>query len=364
MKVLIGVCGIGMGHVSRQLLVAQELSARGHDVRFMAYGQALPILIQQYSKKVVNSIYVPWVACDARGLRPIESFRKSWRGLAAGLLRNHSVRQQLVRDGFKPDICVSDMEPVTARVAYKHKVPLITIDQQSKFLGFQLPPLGERKRDEERTRLSIFFPRADARLATSFYNIDADPDPEFRVELYPPIVRITPDHRTAETKSIVVYLSRYGADSFVPMSPLVTQMSNHPDWQFTIFSNDPAPTASLPQNVEIRKTDRDVFVDRMRSAQGVITTGGHTLLSECALLRKPVLVFPLATYDQHVCGYMINKASIGINVGSEYGFVPRHLTEFLDRIPEFKSSFEGNQTLIMPTAYGVKPLVQRIEQGW
>ncbi|MEM2237173.1 MAG: UDP-N-acetylglucosamine--N-acetylmuramyl-(pentapeptide) pyrophosphoryl-undecaprenol N-acetylglucosamine transferase [Candidatus Caldarchaeum sp.] len=42
----IAVCGIGLGHVSRSLVVANELMSRGHKVSFSAYGQAVEYLIR------------------------------------------------------------------------------------------------------------------------------------------------------------------------------------------------------------------------------------------------------------------------------------------------------------------------------
>ncbi|MEM4294250.1 MAG: glycosyltransferase family protein [Candidatus Caldarchaeum sp.] len=38
------MCGIGLGHASRSLVVARELMRRGHGVSFSAYGQAVPYL--------------------------------------------------------------------------------------------------------------------------------------------------------------------------------------------------------------------------------------------------------------------------------------------------------------------------------
>ncbi|MEM0442729.1 MAG: glycosyltransferase family protein [Candidatus Caldarchaeum sp.] len=44
MFIHVAVCGIGLGHASRSLVVARELMRRGHGVSFSAYGQAVPYL--------------------------------------------------------------------------------------------------------------------------------------------------------------------------------------------------------------------------------------------------------------------------------------------------------------------------------
>ncbi|MEM1946051.1 MAG: glycosyltransferase family protein [Candidatus Caldarchaeum sp.] len=57
MRVHIGVCGIGLGHVSRTVLVARELLARGHKLSFSAYGQAVEYLIKHgFNPVVVASV--------------------------------------------------------------------------------------------------------------------------------------------------------------------------------------------------------------------------------------------------------------------------------------------------------------------
>jgi hypothetical protein len=67
-------------------------------------------------------------------------------------------------------------------------VPLITIDQQSKYLCGNYPSLNGKSVISEIMRLRMFLPKANARIACSFFNVDTSEN-KFNVIILPPTIK-------------------------------------------------------------------------------------------------------------------------------------------------------------------------------
>src|SRR5262249_32980078 len=89
----------------------------------------------------------------------------------------------------KPDLVVSDYEPVSAQYAYAQGANLVTVDQQSKYLVGEFPEIlnGQGYKNEVQM-LRMFFPRAEERLACSFFRVARKVQPAEEVELVPPVL--------------------------------------------------------------------------------------------------------------------------------------------------------------------------------
>lgn len=363
MKVLIGVCGIGYGHSSRQFEVARWLAARGHEVRFLTFGASSGFFDRTEFADVVSSVYVPWVACGSDGLEVLPSLKANWRSAPKGLMANRKVLRELEVDGFRPDVCVSDYEPVVAWYARRRGVPLVTVDQQSKFLGYQLPPVGQLSRKEERARLGLFFPKAARRIATSFYAVQAPADDKYDVEIVPPIIRddvlaIQPDEPQQGQQPILVYLSRYGEESFVPLTPLVDKLEKFKDHQFVVYTEQDWDASRLMRNVVVRPPHRQDFTADLAACAAVICTAGHTLMSEAIYLLKPILAIPLATFDQHLCAEVVSEAGIGLHSRDAQLLDLSLLEAFLSGLDGFRGNM-GSHLLLRPKGESVIDVIGR-----
>jgi uncharacterized protein (TIGR00661 family) len=349
MKVLIGVCGHGYGHSSRQLEIARRLVSQGCQVRILTFGKGYDFFAHTEFHDRRHEVFVPWIDCAARGIRWARTLRLNWRDAVPGLLRNRRVFAALRRDGFRPDVCVSDYEPVTAWLARRLRIPLVTVDQQSKFLGFQIGSLAGMSREEERSRLAVFFPVAAKRIATSFYRVDVPRDPRFDVELLPPIIRhdvaaLVDRPRPRREGLVLVYLSSYmKVNSFVELTALTGVLARKSQWRFRVYSQE-VTSAHIPfPNVEVRPTLGKEFLDDLAGACALVCTAGHTLLSEAMALGVPVLTVPLFTYDQHLCAQVISEAGVGLGVPE---ISERALDEFLSRLDEFRAAIAHTPKLL------------------
>lgn len=359
LKALIGVCGIGGGHTTRQIETALELQKRGHKVMILAYGAAVNRLRESLPNITVLECYVPWIACNANGILLFKSLWLSGLKLIPGLLLDMRILYLCAR--YSPDVCISDYEPLTARIAYWLKVPLITVDQQSKFLGYNIPPVGMLNREEERARLALFFPSAQKRLSLSFYSIREPRDPAYDVEIIPPFVsRSLNQNSSKQIGHTLVYLSHYGDHSSVDIESLMLTLEMFPTRRFTVVDSlQRKPTC--PSNVRLVPLGKSSFSELLSMADSVITTAGFTIITECIELNTPLMVIPLATYDQYVCATEVQRLGIGIGLEKTRCPTIRELEYFLSNLDSWGGFYENTSSILHPSPYSLKYVCDQIE---
>jgi hypothetical protein len=194
-KILYGVCGIGMGHTYRQLPLLDELAKDNRIVLFV-YGESKSFYEEHFrhSENVtVLTVSVPFYVGNAQGL----DFAETARRIAASGIDHEAINlaamektQELIG---KPDLVISDYEPISAQYAYASGTPLVTIDQQSKYLvGDYDQELAGQTCLDEVARLRLFFPAAALRLACSFFTVprrSGKSGTSEKVIICPPIIK-------------------------------------------------------------------------------------------------------------------------------------------------------------------------------
>ncbi|MEU7585779.1 glycosyltransferase family protein [Micromonospora sp. NPDC049230] len=335
-RVLVGACGMGNGHASRQLNLVSQLQQRGHQVAIVTFGDGIAALDEAFPAHV--PIAVPthhpggWVAMTPTG---IDVSRSADNGRALdprGDAWNFALCEQVVEQlGGAPDVVLTDYEPASAQIAYMLGSRLVTTEQQSKFLMYHTPDAGGYTRWHEAAKLRYFFPAADHRIASSFFPMEWDRDERYSGELIEPILRpdiplLVPE---VDDTSVVVYLSPYAPLHQDP-SGFLAALAEFPQVTFTVFTNWPIDDA--PQNVAVSPFDRQKFTEALRSCSAVVSTAGHQLLSECLYLHKPVLALPFDVYEQQFNAMMLEHFGIGMRSD---GLSPDVLRTFLAGREEF-----------------------------
>ena len=303
MKVLIGVCGVGFGHTLRQVVVLETLLTKGHSVYLFCFGNSKEFFALNYPNISHSCVAVPWVYSGPRGVDYKATADAAQNRLDDGVRQNFAAMDAAYNYfGGPPDLVISDYEPVSAQFAYAAGKPLITLDQQSRFLGFDTPPIGTATRMEEKGRLRFFFPQAAYRISTSVIPITYPRDPEFRVVIVPPLIRSSfqgdrlhkSKHR--KPKLILCYLP---ASEHLTQSPteILSELHDVESYHFLIYSRAFA-THMVSRNITVRKVGAPTFGADLKMAEAVICSAGHQLLSECVSLCIPTYVVPLPLYEQ------------------------------------------------------------------
>jgi uncharacterized protein (TIGR00661 family) len=344
MKILYGICGIGNGHTYRQLPILSALAENGADIVLFAYDTSFRFyskLAERYPKISVHRVAVPYYQGCETGLdfevsALLECNRQDFFGTNAKAL---SEAQKKIGT---PDLVISDYEPVCAQYAYAHDAPLITIDQQSKYLTEQFPAHlnGTSYRDEVQ-RLRLFFPKATMRIACSFFRVSSQ-----RSDLWvcPPVLRdaVKELRRNPIKESILVYLSAQQFE-IQSIAELLAIFGEQTTIDFHVFFPQCDHQLQNRGNIYFYGHGDRRFDQLLASCGGIISTAGHSLLSEAMHLGIPVLALPLALYEQQMNASIIKDNGFGLSTDRLNREV---LSEFLDRIPEFENAIQNDHNVL------------------
>lgn len=380
MNIIYGICGIGNGHTYRQEPLIERLLAQGHRLCIFAYGNSLAF----YQKKYANH---PQVQCFQVAVSFIPGNTEKQLGLDFEMAqhihhdgehlylnvdKNKDNKDNAIPDYLdinlkamaeaqnwlgKPDLCISDYEPISAQYAYAYSAPVITFDQQSKYLSESHNFPGELNgisHLDEVMRLNMFFPKAHKRIACSFFNLKHQRDD---LLLIAPALSKKFINTPSEDKHYVLYLSSQNgySQSLADILTLFHQrqhtgndekINNSSQEYFHVF----LPDYILGQldDIEARINDTQTheqqmihspinydnlhnhlplcqhgnvffyshgstaFTDLLRYCHGVISTAGHTLLSECMAMNIPVYALPINVYEQQLNAWMIHEHGFGL----------------------------------------------------
>jgi uncharacterized protein (TIGR00661 family) len=329
MRVLYGVNGEGMGHATRSHVVIEELLRR-HDVRVVASGAALRHLHARLPR--VEEIFGPTFAMGEGQIRRWDTVLQNVR-LARREFPDTVRRWVSMVDEWKPDVVISDFEPLCGAYARWTRTPLLAVDNINMLdrCRHDREIVGNERDDFllARAVTRSMVPGAVEYIVTTFYW----PRTCRRgTTLVPPIVR--PEIASAQSvpgDHLVVYSSGerrlIHALRSTGMRCLVYGMRGGPD--------EPV----VEGNLEFRPPSNEGFVEALRTARGVVAGGGFSLLSEAVYLRKPVLAVPLrGQFEQVMNARYLQRLGYGM-------CTPRVtralLAAFLARLPEYEEALAG-----------------------
>lgn len=355
-KILYGICGIGNGHHSRQLSIVRALLSQGHQIVLLGYGESLDYFRNRFpphENLQVLEVANPYFVGGSQGL-DFQATAQSARNQGVDFNKiNSEALATVSRLLGTPDLVISDYEMISAQYANAKGAPLITVDQQSKYLVGDFPQeLEGTTFKDEVERLGMFFPVASRRLAVSFFQVPiTQSETRFQVEVFPPMIRPeilrAKDHPKSERPSILVYITSQ-------------QLGDQPfaEWIKTIREHLPHKFDAhvfLPARMELPVDDRNIsfyrhgdprFDSILISSHGVISTAGHTLLSEAMYLEKPVYALPLALYEQQLNAYMIEKGGFGVR--SQQLSVDKFV-EFIDKLETYAANIRTDRSILIKT---------------
>ena len=350
MNIVLGVCGFGLGHSTRQRPILEGLIARGHKVMLIANDQSYQFFTQNYPQIQTLRVYVPIMYTTPRGLDFARTASDPRNALPEATPAFWNACGLIAQEFGRPDMVISDYDMVSGQIAYLFGAPLITLDQQSKFLGYAFPDIGDFNPNEHRMRLGYFFPKAKARVATSFFKVAYKPVAEYPVRIIPPIIGHDVKVRTAApiAKQVTVYISaasRHG-QSF---DDLARVFSFFPDYTFFCFTE--GHTSPPPANVVLMANARATFLDCLCQSSAVVATAGHNLITEALYFHIPMFLLPFPHYEQQLNAHIITSEGLG---SSDHVATESNLRAFFDRLDQYRKrespliyrQFNGDTTFL------------------
>jgi len=337
-RILYGVCGIGLGHTYRQLPIIEHL-ARENRIVIFAYGKSYAFYKKRFSRTTINvvKVAVPFYVSAKDGIDFAATAKRN-RGIDfAGVNRRAISAAQ--RHLGTIDLVLSDYEPISAQYAYAKNIPLVTIDQQTKYLVGKFPPTIDGKNfADEVAKLRLFFPTATKRIVCSFFRFSTK---RKDVVACPPILRkeILRLKRKPEQNRIFIYLSSQERIAQTPRAFLNALAKQ--DAHFSLYAEG-YEWGKLPSNVH--KPELSHFMDDLARCTGIISTAGHTLLSEAMHLGIPVYALTLDVYEQRMNAKIINDHGFGV---AKPKLDATSLATFLTSIPDYKKQIAADKRVLL-----------------
>lgn len=326
----------------RQLPLLTHFIKEGHRVMVFAYGSSLAYLKSNFADTLnleIAEVTVPYYWGGPQGL-------DFWRSAANAPLTDGSVNMKAMAQAWdwlgKPDLVLSDYEPVSAQYAYAKNAKLITLDQQSKYLldGYH-SQLGGTTYLDEVERLRMFFPKAALRVACSFFKV---PSSSEEVVLVAPIIResVKNMRRSPKQGHYVVYLT--AQSGFTQSADEMLVELGKSKGVFEVFLPKSTVTGQIPENVNRHDHGSPLFDRCLKECEGLISTAGHSLLSEAMHLGIPVLALPLPLYEQQLNAHILAENRFGM---SSPTFDTKKFNQFKENTAEFTRNIAADLKVLL-----------------
>jgi uncharacterized protein (TIGR00661 family) len=301
MKILLFICGEGLGHTSRCLALGKEFLAAGHEVSFGAYG---------YSKELVKKTgySAHEVQPEIRLIGKMGAFDlgKSIKETLGNLSSVGFGQHLRLIEALSPDVVLSDGYYSGILAAKTRKIPVYFIGHQfnmEEFFqkkGFLLGAAGRLVRRFYNYIFSsvdgIIVPDYPLPYSVNRRNFTLSRDLNANIFFSGPLIRCR--YREVEAKSFIHpnVLSTIGAFGYraAIFQNVLEAAKLDPDIHYTFISGpgiDLKQFPEVPDNVEFTDFTANPF-PYYRNSDLVITAGGHGTIMESLAFGLPVLSFP------------------------------------------------------------------------
>lgn len=296
-RIVWGLMGDSRGHLTRALIMAQELA--GHELLFVGGGCAEELRDLGYrvhalpmSETILRNNRVDTLATVA-----------NFVGLMLG---RGAVLRALAREleCFKPDLAVSDYEFYLPRAARLLGIPCIGFGHQHVLTRCRgaLPPGEIAGRVATTASIRLLFSVPRRYLVTSFF--PAEPKGQ-ETTLLPPLLRADVQALRPSSGTHVTVYMRAGAPRKLLEALAATGR------EVRLYG---AQDGEEGVSARVRRLpfSRQGFLEDLAGCAYAVTGGGHNLLSEALCLGKPVLAMPAAMfYEQYVNAWHLRQLGYG-----------------------------------------------------
>jgi uncharacterized protein (TIGR00661 family) len=321
MKVMIFVCGEGLGHTSRCISIGRELASAGHDVHVGAYGYSKELIERKGLKthKVPSEITLVGKAGSLNLKKSILATFK--RGQFLGIIK---IRKLLKRT--KPDVVISDSYFMGMLSAKSRGIPCYLIVNQSNMEEFFKGKGVSSKIVAELVKKSYtgMFRMADKVIIPDYplphtvcrKNLEFRKKTWDKVFFSGPLIGKTFEETTPEELQRPHVLCTVGGFGYrEPIFRKVIEAAGlDSSINYTLLSGpsvDPASLGELPENVTILKFIDDQF-PYMKASDLVIAPGGHSTMMEALSFGVPMISVPDQKHsEQQNNAFVIEEDGLG-----------------------------------------------------
>ncbi len=328
MNILIVTCGVGIGHASRDLALAELLIERGHNITFASYGSGL-----QYYKKNNYQVYsLPPMNFEAEdGKIDVDESLKQSKDIPFTFIKSMYNDAKIIKE-INPDLIIADSDysaPITAKLL---NVPCFIITNDLTF-GFS---------NSSDATVTIYFEKTVSKIITTITRGCKSiliPDIPGTVEIpeqlrdkstfigpliHEQVNEVLPkkDLRAKygfddDEKIILVTIggSDFGEILIKNIIEISSQINADKIIIFTGLEVDPDKFSNNLNDKIVIKEFTYNLVNWMQLSDLVIALAGHTTAMELLSIKKPNILIPLENHVeqernvQRVMDYNITKTT-------------------------------------------------------
>lgn len=301
MKIVILICGEGLGHTSRCLALGKEFLTAGHEVHFGAYG---------YSKEMVEKTGYEANEIPSEIKLVGKAGTLDFTGSIEATLKNADILGgpkllKLIKDR-DPDVVISDSYYLGALSAFTLRIPVYLIINQSnmedffKNRGVPLRILGKITKGFYNQIFEkvdkIIIPDYPLPYTVCKKNLSFTPKIEEKLFYSGPLVKEKyeeVEEIPLQKPHIVSLIGGFGYREPIFRKVLETAKLDTSIY-YTLISGpsfDPSKITDLPENVQLLKFIKDTY-PYLKSSDAVIVPGGHSTIMEALSFGIPILSFP------------------------------------------------------------------------
>ncbi len=325
-RILYGVCGEGMGHASRSRILINYLKKQKHEIKIIAGGKAFNFLSKDFDD--MFKCEWPGVVYKNNKVRIVHSIlRLSYRTIL-GTLPNLFQISKIIKE-FKPDLLITDAEPIGFNAAVFSDIKRISIDNPQAvvykkykvkfretpawlFLSFAL-------------KISIF--GADKYIIYDFF--DEQMKDEKIMFLKPLIQEGILKQKTKYGDHVFVYQTSISNDYLFEVLKKINE-------KFVVYGMNKDET---DRNLTYKKFNEKDFYRDICSSKAIISNGGFTVISEALFLKKPILVLPIHhQFEQILNGKFVENLGAG---ASHLKFDEQRIKDFFKNLDTYKKNLKS-----------------------
>ena len=352
MRILYGVVGEGMGHAMRSRVVLDHLTQQ-HDVQVVVSGRAYDYLVARASEHLaVRKIWGYSVVYEDNEVANFRTLLANVKGAVKGWPENIRAYFELA-DSFKPDVVVSDFESWSYLFAKNRDIPVVSVDNiQMLNRCTHAPEIVADHEGELRLAKAVVKPKVAGAfhylITTFFYPPVRKP----RTTLHPPILRPEILAAPRATDAGGAHLLVYQTSTSNTALPEILARSGVESRIYGLRRD--LREDVVEGNLRFRPFSEAGFIEDLRTARGVVASGGFTLMGEAVYLHRPMLSVPVRKQFEQVLNARYLQAE-GYGLHAEE-LTDARLAEFLERLPDFQRRLAGYQQ------DGNRDLLEKLDQ--
>lgn len=321
MNILYGVSGDNFGHSSRALAIGKYLEGKGHNVLIVSYEKGYEVLKDKFDCFEVKGLVIVLKNSIVKNgdtvLRNLFHFPKN-----IFLLKKFFKKMR----EFKPDLCITDFEPLVPLAAKLYHLPLISIDNMHSITNTEISVPIRYKKDFILGKMIIrsMVHGEDYSIITSFSNQKVKKKFMNNSFIVPPIIRgDVLKLKPSISGRVLVYLNSENENIIKTLEKV--------NEKFIVYGYD---RNIKKGNIEFRT--RNHFLKDLRDCKAIIATAGFSLISEALYLRKPYFALPLRGQVEQVLNSLFLKEA-GFGEYSEK-LNPEEINNFLDNLESYRKN--------------------------